>query len=579
MTLIAGILSRNDRPIPESAAESLRRSISRHGEDEVSILKDRRSCFAKVDIGAFHESGLVAESSGAVSMLAGEPLLSVDGYASHQSRQQDLQLIHEGLKRGNREILRRAEGTFCVASYQPDSATLYLIADKLGVRPLYYWIDEDYFAFASALRILESLPLITKQIDLRAVTEIVALGAPLGQRTPFANISVLKSAEVLQLTNGKISSGCYWHWDEIPPSSTSEQTHLDEVHQSFQNAVKRRVGNDRTTVAYLSGGLDSRCVVAALVDQNVRVHTFNFARPETQDYIFGNSFAGKIGTVHKAIPKEIADHVPDYSTMLSRFWRATEDSRNEPDTRSSLAWSGEGGSVLLGHVHMNQTIVELMRTGKIDEAIEEFCRQEYVHVSSKLLKPKVFKTVAGLLKAGIKEELSGFQSADAARNFYLFLMLNDQRRKLSGHFENIDLHRLEFQLPFFDGAFLASVIKVPVDLCLAHKFYTKWLAHFHPTVTSVPWQVYPGHEPCPLPAPQDLVYQWNEKQQPAERAAEKKQVMKQAAEVLNANDFPDDILSKPKLRVAAWIHSIGWRNYEHVIKAARIYHAYWRATQ
>jgi asparagine synthase (glutamine-hydrolysing) len=579
MTLIAGILSRNDRPIPDSASESLRQSISRQGEDQVSVFKDDRSYFVKVDIGAFHEPGLFAESNGALSMLAGEPLLTLDTDASCQSRQLDLELIHEGFMRGDWKILRRAEGTFCAANYQPDSATLYLIADKLGIRPLYYWANEDYFAFASALRILENLPLIARQIDLRAVTEIVALGAPLGARTPCENISVLKSAEILQVTDRKISRHCYWRWDEIEPSRSLERTHLKEVYERFQTAVARRVGKNRTTVAYLSGGLDSRCVVAALVDHGVRVHTFNFARPGTQDQIFGNSFAREIGTVHEAIPKEAGDHVPDYSSLLSGAWRATRDRLNEPATRSLVAWSGEGGSVLLGHVHMNQTIVELMRAGKIDGAIEEYNQQEYVHISSKLLKPKTFKTVAGLLKEGVRAELNALHSSDAARNFYLFLMLNDQRRKLCGHFENIDLHRVEFQLPFFDSAFLTSVIKVPVELCLLHKLYTKWLEYFRPAVTSVPWQVYPGHEPCPLPTPLNLIYQWDEKHQPAERASEKKQVMKQAAELLSASDFPDEILSKRNLRLAAWIHSIGWRDYQHIIKAARIYHTYWRAYQ
>jgi hypothetical protein len=577
MTLIAGILSRNGHPIPNPACESLRQSISRCSGDEVKVFKDDRSYLVKVDIGTFREPGLFTDSDGALSLLAGEPLLTLGTDPPWQSRLLDLELIHKGFRRGDHEILQRTEGTFCAVNYQPDCATLYLIADKLGLRPLYYWADENYFAFASALRILEDLPLITKKIDLRAVTEIVSLGAPLGRRTPYADISVLKSAEILQVTNGSISHHCYWRWDEIETSASPEESHLKEVYQRFQSAVARRLRDDRRTVAYLSGGLDSRCVVGTLIDQGVGVHTFNFARPGTQDYFFGNSFAQRIGSTHAAVPKESGSHLPDYSSLLARAWSGTKNHRNEPGVRPSLAWSGEGGSVLLGHVHMNQKIVELMRGGKIDEAIEEFFQREYVHVSAKLLKPKLSKTVAALLKEGVKTELDALHNSDRARNFYLFLMFNDQRRKLSGHFENIDLHRLEFQLPFFDSAFLASIIKVPIELCLAHKFYTKLLPYFHPAVTSVPWQVYPGHEPCPLPTPGDLIYQWVEKPQPAARASEKKRLMKQVADLLSASDFPNEILSKRNLRIAAWIHSIGWRDYEHVIKAAGIYHTYWRA--
>jgi hypothetical protein len=131
-------------------------------------------------------------------------------------------------------------------------------------------------------------------------------------------------------------------------------------------------------------------------------------------------------------------------------------------------------------------------------------------------------------------------------------------------------------LPFFDSAFLAAIVALPIDLCLRHKFYVKWLKHFHPSVTSVPWQAYPNHEPCPLPVPEGLAYQWADEYQRAERATQKQRLMKQASALLRANDFPDEILSKRNLRLVKWIHSTGWRNYEYIIEAAQIYHTYWK---
>jgi len=70
------------------------------------------------------------------------------------------------------------------------------MADKLGIRPLYFWADDDVIVFASALRILEELPLVPKQMDLRAVTELVGLGAPLADRTPYSGISLLRAARL-----------------------------------------------------------------------------------------------------------------------------------------------------------------------------------------------------------------------------------------------------------------------------------------------------------------------------------------------------------------------------------------------
>ena len=121
MTLIAGIFSRENRPISASVCESLRQSISRYSGDEVHVLKDDRSYLVKVDIGAFGEPGLLVDSSGALTMLAGEPLLAVCADATGQRRKQDLELIHGGTMRGDCEILRHAQGTFCVVNYQPRS--------------------------------------------------------------------------------------------------------------------------------------------------------------------------------------------------------------------------------------------------------------------------------------------------------------------------------------------------------------------------------------------------------------------------------------------------------------------------
>ena len=574
MTLIAGILSRNNQPLPDSACTCLRQSISRNLADEVKVFEDHSTFFAKVDVGAFGEPGFIVDQSGALSLMAGEPLLTNREPAFVSNRQHDLAAIHDQCLNGNWDVLREADGTFCMVHYQPQTGALSLIADKLGIRPLYFWADDDVIVFASALRILEELPLVPKQMDLRAVTELVGLGAPLADRTPYAGISLLRAGEIVRITNETISRRRYWRWDEIATSSDTESLRLETVYDSFQTAVDRRIRNDRATTAYLSGGLDSRCVVAALRPERARVHTFNFARPGTQDYCFGNDFAERIGSIHESLPKERGDSVPDYSSLMAKALRESESFRQSRLERPQVVWSGEGGSVLLGMVHISETILELMRSGNIDGAIEEFLQRENIHVPPKLFRSQILENINLVIKQGIREELDQLHADDAGRNFYLFLMHNDQRRKLMNHFENIDLHRLEFQLPFFDGQFLESVIATSLDPCLRHKFYVKWLSRFIPEVTAVAWQAYPGHEPCPLETPIGLAYQWNESYQANENASKKRRAMRQALELLGSVDFPNQILSKRNLRLAALIHLTGWRDYQYAIEAAETYHIY-----
>ena len=577
MTLFAGIFSRHEhQPITDSVCDELRRLISRDQADEVREFKDPRCFLVKVDIGAFADPAFRIDEDGSVSLLAGEPILALGDNVRVQTRSKDLDLLHESWKRGDWNPLKLARGVFSAVHYQPQTGNLLLISDKLCIRPLYYWADEQFVIFATALRVLESLDVIPKVMDLRGVTEMCGLGYPLGCRTPYAGISLLNAAEIVEVEEKSITRHRYWSWNEIGPSSRSEDELLTDLHASFVRAVSLRNGNDKTTVAYLSGGLDSRCVVSALLDLNVRVHTFNFALPATQDYVFGNDFAAAAGTIHEAIPKEHGDLTPDYSTLMAHAWGSSSHRDDQPAERLSLAWSGEGGSVALGHVHLSSEIAGLMRSGHTEVAIEMFLWQEQASVTSRLLQPEAGSHLNQVLHDGIHEEVNNLHCVDPARSFYLFLMLNDQRRKLAAHFENIDQHRLELQLPFFDSEFLAQVVSLPIDTCLRHEFYLKWIKLFPKVATSVPWQSYPGHAPCPLPIKQKAAYQWDDAHQNEQASALKAKLLEQAEQMLRASDFPKGILKKQYLRIATLIYRFGLRDYSYVIQAAWKYCTYWK---
>ncbi|MBV9958746.1 MAG: hypothetical protein JO360_10010 [Acidobacteria bacterium] len=573
MTLFAGIYSRQSsqplQSLPGAVCDELRRALSRHPSDEARTYVDERCFLAHLDIGAFGAEAWRVDESNAVTMLAGEPLFD-EGEAL------DLSLLHDDLQRGEWQVLRRARGTYAAAHYEAGTGRLFLISDKLGVRPLYYWADENYVIFATALRVLESLSLIPKEMDVRAVTEITGLGAPLGSRTPYAGISLLKAGEMIEFEARRMTRRQYWRWDKIEPARGTVEELLCAAHDSFMRAVALRNGADKTSVAYLSGGLDSRCTVAALLELGARVHTFNFALPSTLDYVLGNEFARAADTIHEALPKEQGDQTPDYSALMARAWGASQMRREEPAERPSLVWSGEGGSVAFGHVHLSPEIAAQMRDGRTGEAIETFLQREGASVTRRLLQPRVSDELSDVLPRGIREELDELHAADPARSFYLFLLLNDQRRKLAAHFENIDLHRLEFQLPFFDSDFLSLVVSLPLDICLGHKFYVKWLHLFAPVVTSVAWQAYPGHEPCPVPAPEGAAYQWDDSYQTEQRDALKRKLLEQSAEMIYASDFPREILRPYYLRMATLIYGAGWRDYSYVIQSAWKYFTYWK---
>jgi asparagine synthase (glutamine-hydrolysing) len=573
LTILAGIFSRHkDHPVSDTVCEELKPIISRHPKDEILTFKDDRLFLAKVDIGAYGEAGIRIDPAISVSMLAGEPLLALEDGNLYRTRTQDLDLIHDACNHGNWDFLRKAQGVFCSVHYHALEGKLTLIADKLCIRPLYYWVSEKYVVFATAIRILEELSIVPKIMDVRAVAEITSLGYLLGTRTPYANIFLLKAAEIVEFSDKGVSRSQYWRWDQIETSNQPEGELWREAYARFTNSITRRVRSDTSTVAFLSGGLDSRCVVAALRDRNVKVYTFNFSRPGTQDQILGAEFAQKVGLIHRETTWEIE---PKWSMMMAAELDERQERSARHVERPRLVWSGDGGSVGVGHVYLSQVIVNLMRDGKLDYAIKAFLNQEKAAIVKGLFRASVGHNLSETLEFGIREELGDIHSDDPGRNFHIFLMLNDQRRHLSNHFEDIDLHRIEFHLPFFDSDFLSSILMCPIDLCLSHRFYVKWLGLFPSAVTSVPWQAYPGHEPCPLPIPKGLGYQWQSDHFIGLQKGKKRDLLHKARKLLKAKDFPHEIMNKEKLRLATWVYHTSLRDYGYVISTAQTIYKYW----
>jgi hypothetical protein len=564
MTLIAGIFNRKGNALAESVCRELAQSVSRHPDDTIETIRKPNAFFARLDIGAFNSKAAV-QSGGDLSLLAGEPLL--EGSAD---RDADPGKLHEDLAKGNRERLRDANGTFTLVHYQHEIPSLSLITDKCAIRPLYFWINDELVVFAGALRILEACPLMPKKMDLRGVTEIVALGSTLHGRTPYVGVHRLRPGQMVTISKDHVIDETYWRWDRVRTSHEPEASRLDAVHQAFQRAVECRLSGDRSTAAFLSGGLDSRLVVASLRERRTEVHSVNFALSGTQDQFLGDEFAKRVGSIHQSISRDAGDSVPDYSSLMADVLKQGTVDRERP----RVAWSGEGGSVMLGLVHVTTQMIGSMRQDRIEAVVDEFVQTEATQIPSKLFRPRVLNNAMEIVRQGVREELTRFQADDPGRNVCLFLLNNDQSQKLNEHFENIDLHRLEFQLPFFDGALLRTIFETNVDWLLQHKFYTKLMPCFGAAVTSVAWQSYPGHEPCPLPIPAELSYQWNDDYQAREHAAKRRRMVERASRLLRGVDFPSQILDKRKLRMATWIHSTGWRDYQYAIEAAETYSRY-----
>jgi len=258
-------------------------------------------------------------------------------------------------------------------------------------------------------------------------------------------------------------------------------------------------------------------------------------------------------------------------------WEGSAPWAAAPPERPRVVWSGDGGSVGLGGVMLNRATVERARHRDFEGAAAEFLRFNKLGIPRRLMRKGLADALAALPRKGVRDELEVLECADPGRAPHLFLMLHNETRRYAERYEDIDLHRTEFQVPFLDTDFLEAVFAAPIDRLLGHEQYMEWLACFPREVTAVPWQAYPGHAACPLPVAAEMRYQWGPRfYDAATEAALKRTIQRQADAALRARDFPQSIIDRRRLRIAAWLTRLGVRDYGYAIECAATYCRYWQ---
>ena len=576
MSIFAGIYCRNPAiDVPVSAMAEIRANISRSAASEVVENHFGNFYVASVDTGAIGSPGVSTDGTSGITVIAGDPVLRDGDVRRNRDRFGDAGHIHQCLDTQSHAVLAEASGTFAGVYFNKAAGRFALFIDKIGVRQVFVSITNDFIVFATAQRIMEEISLVPKRLSLKGLIEEVELHWSLARRTPYSDIIRLAPAEIVNAFGPEVRIETYWQWPEHRAAGLTTEEHLQECYARFQSAIDTRLCGDQEVLAFLSGGLDSRTIVAGLRKQGKRVDTINYAPPKTQDRVFAETFAKNIGSTHIQMPYSSQVIVKDEVDLaVGKVICESIAKQQIALDRPKSVWAGFGGSFALGHIKMTTEIVEKIREGEFSDAIQAYRTNRNSELARKPLRESVFEDYRDWPNRALAEELAATQSHDPDRKFYFFLMNNEQRRCLHFHYEAMDLHGTEYLLPFFDSDFLVAVSSVPVEQCLYHGFYNQWLKYFDDAVTSSPWQAYAGHAPGKVQHGDGLGYQWDESYSQDWHRLRRKARLSHANEMLASECFPRDLLSKPTIRMARMACLLGSDRLGYTIDKGYEYYRY-----
>lgn len=179
--------------------------------------------------------------------------------------------------RHGKAFVERLNGNFLLGIYDPSRREFLLCTDRFGTVPLYWsCTDDDTVAFSTTIQALPHHPAVETGFHPGYLHEYLAFRRTFGMRTPLEGVEKLGPGTVatINLDEGSISADQYWR-PRYRPRETSFEWFVDEFVRRFRTVIGEWVRDNREYGMLLSGGSDSRLVLAALVEAGADVTAFH----------------------------------------------------------------------------------------------------------------------------------------------------------------------------------------------------------------------------------------------------------------------------------------------------------------
>lgn len=174
------------------------------------------------------------------------------------------------------DILKQIDGVFTIVVYDLKKQQLQIITDRYGLKPFYLYAMNNCLIFASELKCFNYLKPFVMQIRRDVVDCFIQLEHMMGTATWFEGVEVTEPSTIYTYAWGKntFTKKRYWSWSLIKESTLSIENAAEELASLLDRASKSRKFGDYKVGVALSGGFDSRAILAAVRQDKPITYTF-----------------------------------------------------------------------------------------------------------------------------------------------------------------------------------------------------------------------------------------------------------------------------------------------------------------
>ena len=506
---IAGILNLNNAPAKQEILETMMSDMKHRGPDDEGLYIKENIGFGFVrlsilDLSAtghqpmFDSSGqyLIIHNGEVYNYIELRKQLEIKGYSFKSNT--DTEVILYSFIEWGQDCLHKFNGMWAFAIYDIINKTVFISRDRYGIKPLYYYHDDNHFVFASEippiLNILKKYYNILIEPDNQSIFDYLVFNrTDQTESTFFLHIKKLQHGCNIEIANHKVSNQ---QWYKLSENIGEPFSSVGDYQELLSSAIGLRLRSDVPVGVCLSGGLDSSSITSILLkDHNKKdLKTFSAVYGVDQygdESVFIDEYRNQIELMHFITPsaETLLNDIPSFvrthgepvpSTSPYAHYKVMELAKN--NVVVTLDGQGADESLAGYHYFFGYHFKDLLLNFKLFQFTSELTNYFRNHKSLYGLKtmaffflPKVLQTKTRISEKGYltNEFANGYRDGNViAGQLYNAKTLN---QALLNHFEyklehllkwedrNSMHFSLESRVPFLDHRLVEKTLALPAD--------------------------------------------------------------------------------------------------------------------
>ncbi len=282
----------------------------------------------------------------------------------------DTEVLLHGYEEWGDNLPKKLRGMFAFAIWNIKTKTLFLARDNFGIKPLYYYQNQDIFMFASEIKSLLVHPQFQKELNKELIGPYLSFSFTPTNETFFKNVYRLEPGTSLTIKNQKITKKRFFKI-EFKEKDKSYDYFVNEIAQTMQDSVNHHMLSDVEVGSFLSSGIDSSYIVSLAHPDKTYTVGYDIPRYNEIEYAEDLTNKLKIKNVSKKITKE------EYLKTIPKIMYHMDEPASDPAAValyfvSNLAsqdvkvvLSGEGADELFGGYNYYREEVDYQFYNKI----------------------------------------------------------------------------------------------------------------------------------------------------------------------------------------------------------------------